>query len=48
MTGRRLGVAFAEGEARPRSNDQEDDGPAGEERILELVKETLDARDPDD
>ena len=48
VTGRRLGVAFAEGEARPRSNDQEDDGPAGEERILELVKETLDARDPDD
>src|SRR5205814_1112619 len=48
VTGRRLGVAFAEGEARSRSNDQEDDGPAGEERILELVKETLDARDPDD
>jgi len=47
VTGRRLGVAFAEGEARPVA-DEEDEGPAGEERILELVKETLDAHERDD
>jgi hypothetical protein len=46
VTGRKLGVAFAEGEAR---HDQaEDDEPAGEENILELVKETFDARERDE
>jgi DNA polymerase-3 subunit gamma/tau len=46
VTGRRLGVAFAEGEA-PEAV-AEDDEPAGEEHILELVKETLDARERED
>jgi DNA polymerase-3 subunit gamma/tau len=43
VTGRHLGVAFAEGEAR--GEEAEDEEPAGEEKILELVKETLDARE---
>jgi DNA polymerase-3 subunit gamma/tau len=47
VTGRHLGLAFAEGEAR-REEAEEDDGPAGEEKILELVKETLDARERED
>src|SRR5205085_9618795 len=37
VTGRRLGVAFAEGEARADDTDEEADEPPGEERILELV-----------
>jgi DNA polymerase III subunit gamma/tau len=48
VTGRKLGLAFAEGEARDVQDDEEDDGPAGEEKILELVKETLDARERED
>ena len=47
VTGRKLGLAFAEGEARGH-DDIEDDEPAGEEKILELVKETLDARERED
>jgi DNA polymerase III gamma/tau subunit len=47
VTGRRLGLAFAEGEARTEERD-EDDEPPGEEKILELVKETLDARERED
>jgi DNA polymerase-3 subunit gamma/tau len=47
VTGRHLGVAFAEGEARAEDGD-EDDEPPGEEKILELVKETLDARERED
>jgi DNA polymerase-3 subunit gamma/tau len=47
VTGRRLGLAFAEGEARA-GDGEEDDEPPGEERILELVKETLDARERED
>ena len=47
VTGRHLGLAFAEGEARAEQPD-EDDGPAGEEKILELVKEALDARERED
>ena len=46
VTGRHLGVAFAEGEAR--ADALEDEEPAGEERILELVKETLDAHERED
>ncbi len=46
VTGRRLGLAFAEGEAR--ADAVEDDEPAGEEKILELVKETLDAQERED
>jgi DNA polymerase III gamma/tau subunit len=47
VTGRRLGVAFAEGEGHGE-NAIEDDGPAGEEHILELVKETFDAEERND
>jgi DNA polymerase-3 subunit gamma/tau len=47
VTGRHLGVAFAEGEARADDVD-EDDEPAGEDKILELVKETLDAHERED
>jgi len=47
VTGRKLGLAFAEGEARGH-DEIEDDEPAGEEKILELVKETLDARERED
>jgi len=46
VTGRHLGLAFAEGEAR--ADAIEDDEPAGEEKILELVKETLDAHERED
>jgi DNA polymerase III subunit gamma/tau len=47
VTGRRLGLAFSEGEAEADDAD-EDDQPPGEEKILELVKETLDARERED
>jgi DNA polymerase-3 subunit gamma/tau len=47
VTGRHLGLAFAEGEAGAEEADI-DDEPAGEEKILELVKETLDARERED
>jgi DNA polymerase III subunit gamma/tau len=47
VTGRHLGVAFAEGDARADS-EEENDEPAGEQRILELVKEKLDAHERDD
>jgi DNA polymerase-3 subunit gamma/tau len=47
VTGRHLGLAFAEGEAGADEADT-DDEPAGEEKILELVKETLDARERED
>jgi DNA polymerase III gamma/tau subunit len=47
VTGRKLGLAFAEGEARIEDGD-EDEEPPGEEKILELVKETLDARERED
>ena len=44
VTGRRLALAFAIGEDGEEA-DHEPEGPAGEERILELMKETLDARE---
>jgi DNA polymerase-3 subunit gamma/tau len=47
VTGRRLGVAFAEGDEE-RGSPSEDDEPAGEEQILELVKETFDAHERED
>ena len=46
VTGRHLGLAFAEGEAR--QDELELDEPVGEEKILELVKETLDAHERED
>jgi DNA polymerase-3 subunit gamma/tau len=47
VTGRHLGLAFAEGEARVGDPDESDE-PAGEEKILELVKETFDAHERDE
>ena len=47
VTGRRLGLAFAEGEASGEAAAESSE-PAGEETILELVKETLDAREHDE
>ena len=47
VTGRRLGVAFAEGETgSPRAAAV--DEPLGEEDLLELVKDTFDARERED
>jgi DNA polymerase-3 subunit gamma/tau len=43
VTGRRLELAFELGEAREAPAAEEE--PAGEERILELLKETFDARE---
>ena len=40
---RELGLAFAEGEATDDASV--DDEPPGEEHILELMKETFDARE---
>jgi hypothetical protein len=46
VTGRKLVLAFAVGEGGgDGSEDAEAEGPAGEERILELMKETFDARE---
>ena len=45
VTGRRLALAFAVGEGDGAAGDMEDEGPAGEDRILELMKETFDARE---
>jgi DNA polymerase-3 subunit gamma/tau len=45
VTGRRLALAFAVGEDAGGDGDEEPEGPAGEERILELMKETFDARE---
>ncbi len=47
VTGRHLALAFAEGESR-EGTGEEDDEPPGEEKILELVKETLDAHERED
>jgi DNA polymerase-3 subunit gamma/tau len=44
VTGRRLALAFEVGE-HGEADDDEAEGPAGEERILELIKENLDARE---
>jgi DNA polymerase-3 subunit gamma/tau len=43
VTGHRLSVSFALGAAREAP--ESDDAPAGEEKILELLKETFDARE---
>jgi DNA polymerase III subunit gamma/tau len=44
VTGRRLSLAFAVGENGGAGEDSEEE-PVGEEQILELVKETFDARE---
>jgi DNA polymerase III subunit gamma/tau len=46
VTGRRLELVFELGEARESQGAAEDE-PAGEERILELLKETFDAQERD-
>jgi DNA polymerase-3 subunit gamma/tau len=46
VTGRKLAIAFAVGADDEAVED--DEGPAGEERILELMKETFDARERED
>jgi hypothetical protein len=45
VTGRRLALEFAVGENGGESEPEPDEEPAGEERILELMKEKLDARE---
>ena len=44
MTGRRLALAFAVGEGDAEGVEELDE-PAGEERIIELLKTDLDARE---
>jgi hypothetical protein len=46
VTGRRLGVEFSVGESAEEAD--ESDEPAGEKRILELMKQTFDAREVDE
>ena len=45
VTGRRLGLEFAVGENGGETEVQADEEPAGEDRIVELLKENLDARE---
>jgi DNA polymerase-3 subunit gamma/tau len=45
LTGRKLELEFAVGEAGSSVDAIDDEGPAGEERIIELMKETFDARE---
>jgi DNA polymerase-3 subunit gamma/tau len=46
VTGRRLELVFETGEAREAA--VADEGPAGEDKILELLKETFDARETEE
>jgi DNA polymerase-3 subunit gamma/tau len=48
VTGRKLGLEFATGEDAGEAASGEREGPAGEEQILELMKETLGARERED
>ena len=48
VTGRRLALAFAVGEDDEEAEPAEAEGPAGEDAILELMKETLDAKERGD
>jgi hypothetical protein len=45
VTGRKLALAFEVGEGEAETGEVEAEGPAGEEQILELMKETLGARE---
>src|SRR5699024_5633689 len=45
VTGRRLAVALALGEDGDTLDDERTDEPVGEEKFLELLKETFDARE---
>ncbi len=46
VSGRKLAVDFSVGEDTQTAEDDEE--PAGEERIFELMKQTFDAREVDD
>jgi DNA polymerase III subunit gamma/tau len=48
VTGRRLALDFALGENGGESETEADEQPAGEDRIVELLKENLDAREVED
>ncbi len=48
VTGRRLALSFAVGEDADDEPAAEAEGPAGEDAILELMKETLDAKERGD
>jgi DNA polymerase-3 subunit gamma/tau len=48
VTGRKLGLEFATGEDAGEAASGDREGPAGEEQILELMKETLGARERED
>jgi DNA polymerase-3 subunit gamma/tau len=49
VTGRKLAIAFAVGEGDPLARSADDaEGPAGEEQILELLKNDLGARERED
>jgi hypothetical protein len=45
VTGRRLAVAFALGEDGETLGEERTDEPVGEEKFLELLKETFDAQE---
>ena len=45
VTGRRLAVAFAIGDDEVADEDESSDEPIGEEKFMELLKETFDARE---
>jgi DNA polymerase-3 subunit gamma/tau len=47
LTGRRLGVAFTIGEAGA-AEEHQDEAPAGEDEIYQLVKDTFDAKEVSD
>jgi DNA polymerase-3 subunit gamma/tau len=47
LTGRKLGITFVIGEAGPAAEEQ-DEAPAGEDEIYQLVKDTFDAKEVDD
>jgi DNA polymerase III subunit gamma/tau len=48
VTGRRLALDFAVGENGGDAEPEADEQPAGEDRIVELLKENLDAREVDE
>ncbi len=49
MTGRKLALDFAVGEnGGDDSDDAVDEPPAGEDQIIQLMKDQLDAREVDD
>jgi hypothetical protein len=45
VTGRRFALAFSVGEGEAEESDAEEEGPASEDEILALMRETFDARE---